>query len=68
MCSVSSSSYSGDDNSNMLKFDTHTAPPYPPPFSTQTDPVVCSNPEDTPPLSTIEPVIYSAVVREMIIE
>ena len=28
------------------------------------DPTVCSNPEDTPPLSTIEPVIYSAVVRK----
>ena len=28
------------------------------------DPVVCSNPEDTPPLSTIEPVIYSIVVRK----
>ena len=27
-------------------------------------PVVCSNPEDTPPLSTIEPVVYSAVVRK----
>ena len=27
-------------------------------------PVVCSNPEDTPPLSTIEPVIYSAVVKK----
>ena len=26
-------------------------------YSTHTDPVVCSNPEDTPPLSTIEPVI-----------
>ena len=33
----------------------------PPPSS---DPVVCSNPEDTPPLSTIEPVVYSAVVRK----
>ena len=28
------------------------------------DSVICSNPEDTPPLSTIEPVIYSAVVRK----
>ena len=27
-------------------------------------PVVCSNPEDTPPLSTIESVVYSAVVRK----
>ena len=35
-----------------------------PAFSAQTDPVVCSNTEDTPPLSTIEPVIYSAVVRK----
>ena len=47
-----------DDSGNKLKF----TPSSPPPLSS--DPVVCSNPEDTPPLSTIEPVIYSAVVRK----
>ena len=46
-----------DDSGNKLKF----TPSSPPPSS---DPVVSSNPEDTPPLSTIEPVIYSAVVRK----
>ena len=51
-----------DYNSNMLKFTTPSA--LPPPFSRQTDPVVCSNPEDTPPLSTIEPVIYNGVVKK----
>ena len=34
---------------------------FPPSIS---DAVVCSNPEDTPPLSTIESVVYSAVVRK----
>ena len=48
-----------DDSGNKLKF-TSSFPQ--PPLSS--DPVVCSNPEDTPPLSTIEPVIYSAVVRK----
>ena len=47
-----------DDSGNKLKF----MPSSPPPLSS--DPVVCSNTEDTPPLSTIEPVIYSAVVRK----
>ena len=32
--------------------------------SLSSDPVVCNNPEDTPPLSTTEPVIYSTVVRK----
>ena len=49
-----------DDSGNKLKF-TPSSPPSPPLSS---DLVVCSNPEDTPPLSTIEPVIYSAVVRK----
>ena len=31
---------------------------------TSSDPVVCSNTEDTPTLSTTEPVIYSAVVKK----
>ena len=30
----------------------------------RSDPIVCSNSKDTPPLSTTEPVIYSAVVRK----
>ena len=34
------------------------------PPTSSSDPVVCSNAEDTPPLSTIEPVIYSAVVKK----
>ena len=51
-----------DYNSNMLQFTTPSAPP--PPFSTQTDPLVCSNTEDTPPLSIIEPVIYNGVVKK----
>ena len=34
----------------------------PPPLSS--DHVVCSNTEDTPPLSKIEPVVYSAIVRK----
>ena len=43
-----------DDSGNKLKFTP----------SSPSNPIVCSNPEDTPPLSTIEPVIYSAVVRK----
>ena len=46
-----------DDSGSKLKFTSS-----PPPLSS--DPVLCSNPEDTPPLSTILPVIYSAVVRK----
>ena len=46
-----------DDSGNKLMFASSS-----PPLSS--DPVVCSNPEDTPPLSTIEPVIYSALVRK----
>ena len=45
-----------DDSCNKLMF---TSSP-----SLSSDPVVCSNPEDTPPLSIIEPVVYSAVVRK----
>ena len=48
-----------DDSGNKLMFTSSSLPP--PPSS---DPVVCSNPEDTPPLSTTEPVVYSAVVRK----
>ena len=48
-----------DDSGNKLKFTPSSSSP---PLSS--DPVVCSNTEDTPPLSTIEPVIYSAVVRK----
>ena len=49
-----------DYNSNMLKFTTPSAPP--PPLSS--DPLVCSNTEDIPPLSIIEPVIYNGVVKK----
>ena len=48
-----------DDSGNKLKF-TSSSPPSP----LSPDPVVRCNPEDTPPLSTIEPVIYSAIVRK----
>ena len=47
-----------DDSGSKLKF----TPSSPLPLSS--DPVVCSNTEDTPPLSTIQPVIYSAIVRK----
>ena len=50
-----------DDSGNKLKFTPSFPPSLPPPSS---DPVLCSNPVDTPPLSTTEPVIYSAVVRK----
>ena len=49
-----------DDSINKLMF-TPFSSSLPPASS---DPVACSNTEDTPPLSTIEPVIYSAVVRK----
>ena len=49
-----------DDSGNKLIF-TPSSPPLSPASS---DHVVCSNTEDTPPLSTIEPVIYSAIVRK----
>ena len=45
-----------DDSGNKL--------PSPPSLSTQKELVDCSNTEGTPPLPTIEPVIYSAVVRK----
>ena len=46
-----------DDSGNKLKF-TPSSPP------SSSDPVVCSNPEDTPPLLTTQPVIYSTVVKK----
>ena len=48
-----------DDSCNKLKFTPSSSP-----LPLSSDPVVCNNPEDTPPLSTIEPVIYSAIVRK----
>ena len=49
-----------DDSGNKLMFipSSSSLPP------ASSDPLACSNTKDTPPLSTIEPVIYSAVVRK----